>query len=236
MPFMKKTAIPKSGQPKTGDFAPSPINEDTSRIYFDRGARPIIQRNHANLISLILAVGLAGAAWSFGLLIPLKTVETFQVTKVDGGRLVTDGEPVGRWSPDSDSIAYFINNWGKNVFDINASTIESTIAESSQMTVGTAVEQLRELRRKDNPLALLRESPGLSRQFKHTSINFIKDDVALLRFRTITRAPGIQPKEQAYAMTVTFVRVKPTTRAQVMQNPAGLFISNFNLTEEALSK
>jgi len=232
MTSMKKTASSQS----VPDFAPGNLNQDTARVYFERGVAASIQRNHAYLLSLILAIGLAGVPWAAGYLLPLKSVETFVITKTDGGRLVADGEPVGKWSPDSDSIAYFIGYWARNVFDINRSTVESTIAEASSMVVGNAIEQLRDLRKRDNPLALLRDAPNLSRTYEYKTINFIRDDVALLRFKTITRIPGTQPKEQSYAMTVTFVRVKPTSREQVMRNPAGLFISNFNLTEETLSK
>jgi hypothetical protein len=35
---------------------------------------------------------------------------------------------------------------------------------------------------------------------------------------------------------VTYTRVKPRTRDDVMKNPAGLFITSFNPTEESVSK
>lgn len=154
---------------------------------------------------------------------------------MEGGRLVVDGAPVGNWNPDSDSIAYFISKWGNSVFDINRSTIEQTIAESGEMVVGNATKQLQEFRNKNNPFSMLHESPGLVRTYEYKTINFIKDDVALLRFKTTTRYLD-KVTETTYAMTVTFIRIKPVTRQQVMRNPAGLFISNFNVTEESVSK
>lgn len=187
-------------------------------------------------MSIILAVGVVGLIWTIAVILPLKTVETFQVDKVEGGRLVVSGEPVGRWSPDADSIAYFLNQWAKNVFDINSSTLDTTTTLASQMTVDASVAQLRDLRQRDNPYAMIRKCPGLIRTYDYRSVNFVKDDVALVRFKTTTRCASAPPKVEHYAMTATFVRVKPTTREQVMHNPAGLYISNFNLTEEAASK
>lgn len=219
------------------DFAPGEMAKDTTLAHFERGARPTLERNRWFLIALLLATGhvFNGIGWNIAL--PLKTVETFQVNKVEGGRLVADGTAVGNWAPDSDSIAYFLNKWANSVFDVNRATIEGTLTEAAGLVVGSAKAQLGELRKKDNPLVSLRDYPQYSRSYEFTTVNFIKDDVALLRFRTITRLSAESaPLITTYAMTVTFTRVKPTTRAEVMKNPAGLFITNINLTEESVSK
>jgi type IV secretory pathway component VirB8 len=234
---MKKSQPQSKNSQTIPDFAPNQIAYDTTREYFESGAKPRIERNRWFLISTILAVALLILIWGvFFQLLPLKTVETFQVNRVDSGRLVVDGTPVGSWEPDNDSIAYFLNQWGNNVFDINQSTIVQTLTLASEITIGTAVDQLSELRQKDNPLLLLKETPSLFRTYEFISVNFIKSDVALLRFKTITRAANRPPKEMTYAMTISFVRVKPKTKIQVIKNPAGLFITNFNLTEESGTK
>jgi type IV secretion system protein TrbF len=219
------------------DFAPGAMSKNTTLAHFERGARPTLERNRWFLIALVLATGhvFNGIGWNIAL--PLKSVETFQVSKVEGGRLVADGTPVGNWAPDSDSIAYFINKWANSVFDVNRATIEGTLTEAGGLVIGSAKAQLAELRKKDNPLVSLRDYPQYNRTYDFTTINFIKDDVALLRFRTITRlSPESTPVIVTYAMTVSFTRVKPTSRADVMKNPAGLFITNINLTEESVSK
>jgi type IV secretory pathway component VirB8 len=219
------------------DFAPGPLAQDTAREHFERGARPSLERNRWFLIALILATGhvFNGIGWNIAL--PLKTVQTFQVNKVDGGRLVADGTAVGNWAPDSDSIAYFLNKWANSVFDVNRATIDGTLTEAGELVIGAAKAQLAELRKKDNPLVSLRDYAQYNRSYEFVTLNFVKDDVALLRFRTITRlTPESAPVTVTYAMTVSFTRVKPTTRAEVMKNPAGLFITNINLTEESVSK
>lgn len=238
---MKNSPATTQKPPHSGgnppDFAPGPISRDTAQKHFERGVRPIVERNRWFLIALLLAAGHVGNTIAWNTFLPLKTVETYQVNKVEGGRLVADGTVVGNWVPDSDSIGYFINKWANSVFDINRATIEGTQRESLELAIGTAKAQLLELRRKDNPFALLTDNPQYSRSYEFASLNFIKEDVVLLRFRTISRAsPEHQPVTVTYAMTVSFTRVKPTTRAEVMKNPAGLFITNINLTEEAVSK
>lgn len=187
------------------------------------------------LIACILAAGNLAQGIGMSMLFPLKTVETQIVRSEQGGRLATDGVAVGNWTPDKDEIGYFLNKWASSVYDINQQTIDGTIRESTEMTIGNATAQLRDLRTKDNPLVLLKRNPNLVRTYEYVSINFIEDNVAFLRFKTITRDGG-EPKVVYYAMRITFTRVKPTTREQIMRNPAGLFITSFNPTEEAQSK
>lgn len=231
---MKNTAKKRSdGTPP--DFAPGDIARDTSREYFERGAKASIERNRWFLIALLLVGGHIANGFAWGVMLPLKTVETYQINKVEGGRLVADPNAVGHWSPDSDSISYFLNKWASNVMEVNSATIEGTLAQASEIAVGTAKDQLRELRLKDNPLIMLRDVPGYSRNYEFVSFNTVKDDVVLLRFKTVTRR-GDFATTATHSMTITFTRVKPTTRAQVMKNPAGLFVTNFNLTEESVSQ
>lgn len=226
--FSKKPRV-NQGIP---DFAPSDVAHDTMRKYFETGAQPTIERNRWFLISIILAGALVAQAIAINMLFPLKQVEPYAIKKEAGGRLVVDETPIGKWTPDKDSIAYFLNQWANNVFDINRSTLDKTVRDASEIVIGSAVSQLRDLRLKDNPILLLRDNPIYNRSYEYKSINFIKDDVALIRFKTIERKND-SVKEVHYAMTITFTLIKPKTREQLIHNPAGLYVTNFNLTEES---
>lgn len=211
------------------------MSEDTAREHFERGARPTIERNRMFVVACTLGAVVLSQSIAISVLLPLKTVETQIVRSVEGGRMTADGVAVGNWTPDKDEIGYFLNQWATNVFDINQSTILGTIRDSTDMTIGNAAVQLKELRIKDNPLVLLKANPNLVRTYEYKSINFIEDNVGFLRFTTKTRSNG-EPKVVTYAMRITFTRVKPTTREQIMRNPAGLYITSFDLNEEGLAK
>lgn len=235
LPIAKTKPAPALSTPP--DFTPGPTKQAAEQEYFARGSKKDVQNNRLFFIAVLLAAGhvLQGVAWN-GFL-PLKTVETIVVNQTDKGRLVADSTPVGTWAPDDDAIDYFVNQWANKTWDVNRATIENTFAESAEQVVGTAKVQLQELRGRDNPLVSLHDNPGYSRTYEFVSMNKVKDDVRLLRFRTITRlSPESAPVVTAYAMTVTFTRVKPRTRAEVMKNPAGLYITSFNPTEESVSK
>jgi type IV secretory pathway component VirB8 len=220
---------------KVPDFAPGEISENAAREHFERGARPTIDRNRSFLLNCILGAALVGQSVAMAMLFPLKTVETQIVRSYDGGRMNADGVAVGNWTPDKDEIGYFLGRWVNQVFDINQATIMNTIRESSEMTIGNATAQLKDLRTRDNPLVLLKGNPNLIRTYEYIALNFIEDNVGYLRFKTTTRDNG-EPKTVVYAMRITFTRVKPTTREQIMRNPAGLFVTSFNLTEEVPPK
>lgn len=235
LPHSKAKPAPALNTPP--DFTPGPTKQAAEQEYFARGAKKDVQNNRLFFIAVLLAAGhvLQGVAWN-GFL-PLKSVETYVVNQVDKGRLVADGTPVGTWTADDDAIDYFVNQWASKTWDVNRATIEGTFAESAEQVVGTAKVQLQELRNRDNPIASLHDNPGYSRTYEFISMNKVKDDVRLLRYRTVTRlSPESAPKVTTYAMTLTFTRVKPRTRADVMKNPAGLFITSFNPTEESVSK
>jgi type IV secretory pathway component VirB8 len=219
------------------DFAPGDFAHDTAKQFFDRGAGAMVERNRWFLISMVLAVALVIDGLSFNQLFPLKTVETFAVEKAAGGRLVVDPNPVGSWAPDSDSTTYWINQWASNTWKVNKPEITETLAASSEFAIGAAADQLRELRKKDNPLASLEKHEGYSRQYEFISLNYIKPDVALLRFQTTERLRAdIPPDVKTYALTATFTRVKPKSRAQLLKNPAGLYITSFDYMEESKIK
>lgn len=227
MKFLSKKPAAK-GIP---DFAPGDVANDTARIHFERGALPNIEKNRWFLIALVMGAGNLILGYGYVHLLPLKQIEPYAVQKAEGGRLVVDESPIGRWTPDKDSLAYHLNQWANDVYDINRSTIDRTLARSTALVVGNAVGQLRELRYANNPMVLLRDNLDYTRTYEFKTINFIKDDVALLRFRTITRTNGAVT-ENHYAMTVTFTLIKPKTREQLITNPAGLYITNFHATEE----
>lgn len=226
---------PSADQPR--DLAPGPISRDATVMHFERGAKASLERNRWFFVSLILGAALIANGVAWNALLPLKTIETFQVNQVDKGRLVADGTPVGSWVPDDDAVDYFVNQWANKTWDINGATIEGTLAESAEQAVGTAKVQLQEMRKKENPYTLLKDYPGYSRTYETISINKVRDNVRLVRFRTITRqAPTATPRVTIYALTVTFTRTKPRTRAEVLKNPAGLYITSFNPTEELETK
>ena len=219
---------------------PGPLLQAATQEYFARGSLQSIQIGHWKIFSSMLLVALMMLSAAMWQLIPLKTVEIVTVERVEGGggRVIAEAAITG-WKPTQDAIGYQFNNWTESVFDINYSTWKRNVDRATEMVSGTGLEQLRALLRKEdfNPAALIAEKPSFVRTYEFISLNFIKDDVALLRFKTTTRpTTGSTPVIKIFAMTLNFSFQPPTTQKEAVRNPAGLFITSFNLSEEATEK
>ena len=214
------------------DFAPGPIDQNVGQRYFDRGARVSVERNRLFVLALLLALALFANALLLWRLFPLTRVDAVVVREGAGGRLESTGERLGAWQPSQANLSYFLNQWADNVFDINPPTLERTTKDAGDMVTGVAKAQLTQLRQAENPWLLLKDHPGLIREYRFLSINFVEEHVALLRCETITHQ-GNREQSTIWLLRITFTIDPPHRVEDVIKNPAGLFITNFNVSKEA---
>ncbi|MGT2460241.1 type IV secretion system protein (plasmid) [Cupriavidus basilensis] len=238
MNLFRKSPRAESATKAPPDFTPGPPEEAARRVHYEMGAGSRIERNRWFLISCVLGLALLAHGVGISFLFPLKSVEPVVILQSESGRRVVDTSQSGSWVPDQPALSFSLNQWVEWVFAINGATVEGNLARAASRTVGTASDQLRDLRRKENPLVLLRDNPRLVREYENLSINFIGNGgAALIRFRTTTRrAPGTLAEPRTYAMTINFNVIKPTTREEILKDPAGVYITGFNLTDEATIK
>jgi type IV secretory pathway component VirB8 len=213
---------------------PGPYEQAALKIYFERGSKEAVERNTWRAVTVVLACALGLCGLGFWQLIPLKTVETALVSKDSSGRAQV--EFAGKaWTPDSEMKAAWLSDWVQALSEVNAATWERSVARAASLSVGTARDQIRDyLQREGNqPVLLLKDKPAYVREYKLTSVNNVNDNVLLLRFTLTSRPnPGANKITVAYAITATLTTVKPETRAQAIDNPSGLVVSNFNITED----
>jgi len=229
--FNSKQPKPPAGIP---DYTPGPINEAAQKEYFERGSKAVIEKNRWFVIALLLAIGLTASICVTMALLPLKSVETVIVRESDTGRLTADSSSKSSWEPNQVDVAYFLNAWIGDVYSINVSTIRKTMSNAGEMVTGLAVAQLADLYKKENPLLALSQNPLIFREREFVSINFINADTALIRYKLITRLDATHPANVVnYAMTINFTKIKPSTMAEAMKNPGGIFITSFSNSEES---
>ncbi|AOY97491.1 hypothetical protein BKK79_36705 (plasmid) [Cupriavidus sp. USMAA2-4] len=216
-------------------FTPGPPEEAAKRKHFELGAAERISRNRWFLIAIIEGLALVGNGFGIAHVLPLKTVEPVVIYQNDTGRRIVDTSQTGKWQPDQSAVAFAINQWALKVFTINAATLDANLEFAASRTSGTATDQLRDLRRKDNPYTALHDNPRLVREYDNLSLNFLGDgSAALLRFKTTTRrSAGDKPEVRYFSLTINFYTVKPASREEALKDPAGLFVSSFNLNDES---
>ncbi|MBN3761061.1 type IV secretion system protein [Burkholderia sp. Ac-20365] len=216
------------------NFTPGPVNEAATREFFVRGAKLKLQSDRSywfSVLSMIMNLALVGVVI---MLFPLKTVQTVVLHESPSGSLSPDFQAVDNYTPDQNAISYFLSEWVENVMDINASVINDRLVTAGNQAIGDAADQLKDLIHQQNPLGRLHQYPALRRTYKRLSVNFIKNDTAVLRYSLTERlGPGVQPTITVWVMTITFTRVPPHTQEQVMSNPAGLYVTSFNNNQES---
>ena len=216
-------------------FTPGPEPSAAQRQFFARGGKIAVDRNRWFVIAMVMAAGYIAVGIAFWQLIPLKSVTPILLSQQDGGRVVpfavADGKP---FQPGEEVIAYHVKEWAANLWSINASTLDITQKAALRKIAGNAVIQVDAWLKANNPYVEIKNNPTTIRQIEPVSLNFLKRDSVLFRFREISyAASGAVPRVKVVALTLNFVLRKPESRDAVFENPLGLFITNVNATEEA---
>lgn len=221
-------------QSKPVDLINPGLRSEAFNNYFGRGNAQAVMLRYTNTIIVILVVIILCLALALSQLIPLKTYQIVHVSNLEGGRVSTE-KIDSNWKPSQANIGFFLNVWAENTFNINYSTWRENIDKSSKIVSGTAYEQLRTLFRRDefNSASIINKTPNFVKAYEKVSINFIKDDVILIRFKTTAISqPGATPVVKFYALTLNISYSTPSSMEQALNNPAGIVITSFNLSEE----
>lgn len=216
-------------------YTPGPTKEATSRKYFERGSAEKLMGDKWRTMCFVLTVIIVVLAIAISQLIPLKTVEVYVASKQDSGRIIVE-ESTSNWVPDQDVVQYLLSEWVSNLVEVNAASWERTTARAVELTINAGTDQTRDFLRKpeNNPALLINDSPTFVRTYERLSSNILKEGSSLIRFQTLSRdANNPAAKAATYAITINYIKIKPTTRKQAMANPTGLAIASFNISEES---
>ena len=182
-------------------------------------------------ISLVLAVTIMQ-------MMPLKErvpyfVEVEQVT----GRVASSERAAKTFVADENNKRYFIKDWVQAMFSIDqARTKAILLPRAKSMTRSKATNQYSEWMDRDQTLLRMIEEPELSRSVELRSISFVPgaENVAIIRALFHTEGKYGGRKTEGRVITVTFALIPPETDEEILQNPIGLFITEFNVDSEVV--
>lgn len=228
----------KKPKTKAVSTTPGPLNQLTQKTYIERGSMQAVDKRMWQYVATfsLLAAMIEGIA--IVSMLPLQKVNVVTVAKVEnsGGRVITENAS-NAYKPDREAIGSFLNGWAENVFDINNAIWKRNIDRAAKIVSGTALDQLRTLVGRDdfNGVYLISQQPKYVRTYEAISINFIKDDVVLIRFKLTSRPmPGVAAEIKYYALTINYSTNKPRTEEEALWNPGGIYVTSFNLSQEAV--
>ena len=235
----KKTTASKRGPAPSARTAVThvagPISDLAEKTYFDRGSKPVIEMTNWRLIAFILAGAVVSLAVAIASLIPLKTVETVTVTKLENGRLTAESSTTRVFVADDVVKQAWVNEWVTRFVEVNPSTWSRDSKRTLMMTVGSGTDQANDYMRREenNPAWLLSKNPGYVREMKRQSINLLSSDIVLIRYTLTSRAAAGIKSVKSFAITVNLKKITPASVEDAIENPSGLMVGNFSISEES---
>lgn len=201
--------------------------------WFEVQGAAVVERHRYFVFSCFLSVIVFLLCCVIWRLIPLKTVVPFVLEKTPGGAVQVSALRVRRYEPDEAEKRYFIAHWCQNIMAINASITETTLTDAYRLTRGKAIIEFTDWIKKSAPLKILKETPTLTRSVEISGVSLLESNVALVRLVTETRDLNHPNAQHApYLITINFSIVPPISEAEVFENPAGLFITHFQVASD----
>ena len=226
------------GRIEDADFGPDSITPGAKRAFFEMGAGKNITINRQSIVVLLLSGALLFSGLANWQYTNLHTVETKYVEVDSAGHLVHANasqdvmvSEQGNLKASNDTKASFASKWVESLFQINPSTIDVMVRRSSDYAVGNAVQQLKQWRNDHNPYFLMKDNQSFSQTYTYISHSFLGENVVYLRFKAVVYGNGA-PVTTTWAGTITLVHSSLAHVEDRIEDPAGLFVTDFQINEE----
>jgi type IV secretion system protein VirB5 len=213
--------------------APNVAYEKARQQWAERMGEPIVEKNRWFVVAILLGLALIASLAAISNLIPLKTVVPYGI-QIDRATGEVTAKPIAAtdFKPGQAEKKYFITRWIRDIIDLEPNITERNLREAFGFVRGKAIEEYKDFMNQTKPLLRLREEPTLTRKTDIISFNFMTDNTANIRFQTEERQASVAPVIKRYAAFVTYELLAPTTDRDIVENPLGLFITHFTISEE----
>lgn len=199
----------------------------------ERMGEATVNQGRLFVLALFSLLGVVALAVALAGLAPLKSVVPYSihVDKVTGETRAV-GVTASVFTPDEKQKRFFLAKWAKQILTLDAFTTERDLSDAYSIVRGKAIEEFREYLSVTQPIAKLRVDTTLTRSVQPSTIQFIGENIAMIRVLTQTRSANDTEPNKRYAILVHFAIEPPTTEAEILRNPIGMFITHFTISEE----
>jgi len=214
------------------DRTPPSASRDGKKNWLDAFEAPRVTARQAMFVAGVSCVATAAVAIAIAMMMPLKEARPYFVEVENAtGRVVAAPErKAAAFRVEERHVRYFMNQWIMNFMTIDTRTREHLLPASFAHVKGEAVKKWAKfIEEEDKTIRRIYEKPDLRREVKVTSISFVSDGVAIVRFRVIETGWAEYKNK---AMTVFYSVIPPTEDDKIITNPIGFFITNFTINDE----
>jgi len=183
------------------------------------------------MASLITNISLGIA---LAVMMPLKTVQPWMV-KVDKEEGVATATKVGTapYQPGDPEKRYFLAEWTTMLLTLDKYMTEKNLVKAFYRTRGKGSSEFGDWVDVNKPAEALKLDPSLTRNIQIRSISFVADGAALVRVSLETRTSAqSSPIRKNVIATIHFAVIPPTTEQEILENPIGLYITHFAISED----
>lgn len=224
---MSKKRVPLPGNAPLTAFSKARI------LWFEQYGSAIVERNRYFIALFLLALVVMVEGLAIYNMLPLKTVVPYVVKVADNGSVVTSNVATANFVAGDKEISYFLVEWTKNLLTLDKQLTEHNLKSAMRRTSGVASTQLHEFVNKTQPFVALSDTPDLVRTVDIITMpTHIADKVAMLRIEMISRTTTQVLPKKRYQVTLRYALSPPQSEQEIMDNPIGLFITDFKLSEE----
>lgn len=204
----------------------------TAKGFFERFGGATVESSRWFTFSIVLVVVLIGQSIAIMQMLPLKTVVAYKIGVTDEGRVAGTPFAAEAYTPGENEKKYFLSQWTTKLFTLDRFFTEKYLLDAYALTRDQAASQFSDYVNRFQPLVALKADPSLNQQVTVRSVSFVQQGVALVRFRVDTRAAKKSVVSKDMLLTIYFATIPPKTEEEIYQNPIGLFITQFSVSED----
>ncbi|MBU6460718.1 MAG: type IV secretion system protein [Proteobacteria bacterium] len=201
-------------------------------IWFERYGSAIVEKNRYFVLAMLLGLAVMGLGVTIDLMLPLKTVVPYVVRVAHNGNVEVDAAASRPYVPGQAEESYFLAHWTEKLLTLDAVLSPQYFREDYAYTRSKAIQEFTAFMASTRPLEKLQKNPSLTQSVALHSINYLDPGVALVRVGTQRQSLSGKPSGRNYVVTLHFVLVTPRTEAQILSNPIGLYITDFNVARD----
>ncbi|ADC73309.1 Type IV secretory pathway TrbF protein-like protein (plasmid) [Thioalkalivibrio sp. K90mix] len=232
----KKKSQPSNKKRKTGtppeNAPPSALDARTLKQRFLHEGALEVERNRyfVALMAMAGVVAMLGAA--IMALTPLKEVTPYVIETDNVGRTAVSDAQVREFEPTEIQLRYFLAEWTDHMMTVRPGVTTQNLPQAFNKTEGTASRQFREHIDEYDPIGRATSNPERTVDTRIRSINFLPNQAVMIQFHTLERGPDQADQRTDYSLAINYETYRPQTEEQILENPVGLVITNFNLTRD----
>jgi type IV secretory pathway TrbF-like protein len=135
--------------------------------------------------------------------------------------------------PNTAVVKAELSKFATKVFTIDSRLTPTYFREANVMTRGLATTQFTEFRISEDVLNRIAKEPNMSRTPTVTSVDTSQAGLAFVFLTTSeNRNTSTGLVQTRWRMTLNYELTPPTTEAQILANPLGLFVTGMNIIKE----